>query len=430
MKKTALIFAILLLNNLSLFSQDFKLSAEIRPRFEARHGYKKLMSNNQKTASFVSQRTRLNFEFEQDKIAVKVTAQNVRVWGDVSTLSAQDINGITMHETWAKYQFNEMVALKVGRQEIAYDDERIFGAVGWAQQARSHDAALVKLDFKRKGKLDAGFAYNSNNENITDPGYFINQYQNMQFLWYQVPLAKSFKLSLLVLNNGMQYSIDNVTRKTAYSQTMGGRLVYKKNKIAANAAFYYQLGELPQTISTGTVIQNAYYVAADIQYRPTSSFTFGGGIEILSGNDMSSTSSQNNAFNPYYGTNHKFNGLMDYFYVGNHLNTVGLVDIYVPLTFKKDKLKISTTAHYFLTQNNYAIKVIDYLAILDPSLGTEIDLTVNYKLSNVFEISAGYSQFFGTQSLETIQGGNASLSNNWSWLMLTFKPVLFQTNLK
>ncbi len=33
------------------------------------------------------------------------------------------------------------------------------------------------------------------------------------------------------------------------------------------------------------------------------------------------------AFTPLYGTNHKFNGWMDYFYVGNHGSSIGLQDI-------------------------------------------------------------------------------------------------------
>ena len=427
MKNILTIFAIVILNSQPLRAQDFKLSAEIRPRFEARHGYKNLIQSNQKTAHFVSQRTRLNFDFTQDKLTFKITAQNVRVWGDVSSASSKDINGIALHETWAKYQFNELISLKVGRQEISYDDERIFGAVGWAQQARSHDAALLNFNFKTKGKLDAGFSYNSNKESLVAERYFVNQYQNMQFLWYQVPLKTSFKLSLLFLNNGVQYKIDNATNAIAYSQTMGGRLVFNKNKIAANAAFYYQLGELANPLANNTVYQNAYYGAADLQYDIVKNFAFGAGFELISGNDMTSTSGQNTAFNPYYGTNHKFNGLMDYFYVGNYQNSVGLVDIYVPLTFKKEKLKITATAHYFLTHGNYKQVFFDHSEILDPTLGTELDFTMKYKFSSSFQLSAGYSQLFGTQTLATIKGGNHTLSNNWTWVMLTFKPVFFQS---
>ncbi len=29
---------------------------------------------------------------------------------------------------------------------------------------------------------------------------------------------------------------------------------------------------------------------------------------------------------------------------------------------------------------------------------------------------------FATESMETIKGGNSKLSNNWAWIMITFKP--------
>jgi hypothetical protein len=42
---------------------------------------------------------------------------------------------------------------------------------------------------------------------------------------------------------------------------------------------------------------------------------------------MNDTSSDVKSFNSLYGTNHKFNGWVDYFYVGNHAESIGLVDI-------------------------------------------------------------------------------------------------------
>jgi len=70
----------------SLNAQQFDLSAEIRPRFENRHGYKTLLDNNINGTNFISQRSRINFDFKQDRYKFKVTLQNIRVWGDVGTL--------------------------------------------------------------------------------------------------------------------------------------------------------------------------------------------------------------------------------------------------------------------------------------------------------------------------------------------------------
>jgi len=151
MKKLLYLTILVILCVTTLTAQQFDLSAEVRPRYENRHGYKTLLNKDTDGANFVSQRTRINFNFEQDKIRLGVTLQNVRVWGDVSTLASDD-NATALHEAWAEALLSDKISLKLGRQEIVYDDHRIFGNVGWAQQARSHDAFLFK--FKQMTKTD------------------------------------------------------------------------------------------------------------------------------------------------------------------------------------------------------------------------------------------------------------------------------------
>jgi hypothetical protein len=58
------------------------------------------------------------------------------------------------------------------------------------------------------------------------------------------------------------------------------------------------------------------------------------GYEYLSGNSYNKTDKVY-AFEPFYGTNHKFNGFMDYFYVGNHINSVGLHDAWLKYGYKQ-----------------------------------------------------------------------------------------------
>ena len=58
---------------------------------------------------------------------------------------------------------------------------------------------------------------------------------------------------------------------------------------------------------------------------------------------------------PKYGTNHKFYGFMDYFYVGNgHGGTdaasAGLIDIYLKTAFKTgEKSSLAAHLHHFLS---------------------------------------------------------------------------------
>jgi len=51
-------------------------------------------------------------------------------------------------------------SVKAGRQEVSYDDQRIFGSVGWAHRARSHDMAIFQ--YEKNVKLHFGIAHHEN----------------------------------------------------------------------------------------------------------------------------------------------------------------------------------------------------------------------------------------------------------------------------
>lgn len=399
----------------TITAQQFKLSAELRPRFENRHGYKTILEEGVDGANFISQRSRLNFNFSHEKVRVGVVLQNVRVWGDVSTLAADD-NNFAFHEAWAEALLSDNFSLKLGRQEIIYDDSRIFGNVGWAQQARSHDAMLAKFKISENSKLDLGFALNANGETLIDELYAINQYKTFQYAWFNTKI-NSIGLSLLALNNGVEY-LNNAEQEVDYSQTLGGRLVYNTGNLGFNFSGYLQTGKL-----NGNDV-SANYLAGNVSYKLNTNFSIGAGAEYLSGKDMNDTSSDVKSFVPLYGTNHKFNGWMDYFYVGNHIGSVGLVDINAVLAYNKDKFSAKLIPHFF----SAAADIYDGTNKLDNKLGTEIDFTVGYKIANNITLSAGYSKMFAEESLEYIkEATNPTDNNSWGWVMFTFKPTLFTT---
>ena len=136
---------------------------------------------------------------------------------------------------------------------------------------------------------------------------------------------------------------------------------------------------------------------------------------------MNDTSSKLKSFNPIFGTNHKFNGWMDYFYVGNHINSVGLTDIYATFAYSKNKFSAKLVPHFFSS----AASIYSGGIKQNNNLGTEIDFTLGYKASKDIVLSSGYSRMFGTKSLEVIKGGDSSRNNSWAWLMVTVKPTLF-----
>lgn len=402
---------------LSSYAQEFEISTELRPRFEYRHGYKTLIPEDVEAASFISQRTRINLGYQSEKLTAYVTFQNVRVWGDVATLSSSDQNGIALHEAWAELHLKPNFSLKLGRQELVYDDQRIFGNVGWAQQARSHDALVVSFKPNKNNRLDLGLAMNENAETLFDEDYTVNNYKAFQYVWYHTNV-NAFGLSVLLLNNGLTYIDENNEQKVDYNQTIGSRITFGKNKFSADASIYFQTGEIANTDLM------AFNFAANVLYEINDKFKTGLGAEYLSGTDMNTREGEFKSFNPWFGTNHKFNGLMDFFYVGNHINSVGLIDVNASLSYQKDKFSAKIEPHIFLS----AASVIGASAEeLDHYLGTELDVVLGYKWTKDISFNAGYSQLFATNTMEVLKAGNKDNINNWAWLMITVKPSLFKT---
>jgi len=411
----------ILLTSLFFFSgpvlAQFTIDAELRPRFEYRHGYKTLFPDNVDPASFVSQRTRLKVGYKMEKLKFYLSVQDVRVWGDVVQLNTSDKNGLSVHQAWGEVLFDPRFTLKLGRQEIVYDDHRIFGNVGWAQQARSHDVALIKYH-KNALKINVGVAYNQDTESLTGNILTVNTYKSFQYVWLHNDWQE-FSASLLVLNNGLQFidSEDEDVVETRYSQTVGSHLVYKKKKLSFFGNVYYQFGK-----DRADNDLSAYLLGIEGRYKLSQKLSIGSGGELQSGNDNGMPSNgKNKAFTPLYGTNHKFNGLIDYFYVGNHIDNVGLLDL-----FAKVNLTINSKHNVNLAAHNFsASAAID--GTNNKQLGTEIDITYNYSYSKDVNFKAGYSHIFPSEGLEIVKNNFDENTNNWGWVMVTISPTLFQS---
>jgi hypothetical protein len=352
----------------------------------------------------------------------------------------QDANGLSIHEAWGQIKFYNFFSLKLGRQEISYDDQRIFGSVNWAQQARSHDAAIFMFSFAGKNKLDVGIAYNAMRESLYKVDYTNINYKTIQWLHYHGDFGKS-GLSFLFLNNGLAFDnnpIDTIVeQKVAFSQTIGPRYTFKSEKINVAAAVYYQGG-----INGKDRDLSAFYFGAEINFNLVKSFTFGLGGEYLSGTstiDQADKNKKDQSFTPLYGTNHKFNGFMDYFYVGNYIGATGLIDIYLPLKYSIKKLTFQLAPHYFMTAATVSSATTGEITSWEDysnGLGTEIDFTVDWAVTNSVMITGGYSQMFATETMQVVKypkeitADYYKNTNNWAYIMITFKPTFFKKELE
>lgn len=404
--------------SLGTYAQELDANLQFRPRYEYRNGFKSPMSNGDDATSFVSQRSRLNLNFKQEKLKAKLTLQNIRSWGDVSTTATADKNGVAVFEAWAQYDFSTNWSARFGRQVISYDNQRILGEIDWIQQGQSHDAALFSFHPKNH-QLDLGFAMNANAENLVAPKTpYTTNYKSMQYAWYHTQFGK-ISSSFLLLNTGYEFEKSVGNLEVDYKQTFGTYLVFKDKKWDTNLGLYGQTGKsFNNNVS-------AWYAGANLGYALTDAFKASLGYEFLSGKDQDNTSLTVKSFSPIFGTNHAFNGFMDYFYVGNHQNSVGLQDAYLKLNYSLKKWQFTLTPHVFNAPNTVLNASNEKM---DSYLGTEIDFTLGYAVQKDIMVSAGYSQMFASATLERLKNiTDAANTNNWAWLMISFQPKLFSS---
>ena len=420
-------------------------SGQIRTRSELLNGQGNPRSASDEPAFFTSQRTRLNVGFTGYRTLVKVALQDTRVWGqDASTnnrTTNPSLNGLLLHEAWAEIALLDTahtnkkgtaLALKLGRQELMYDDSRLLGNLDWLQQGRRHDAAVLKFS-KPNFYVHFGVAYNQNRElkngglyDGVPTGYTAGtngigtMYKSMQYLY----LNKKFKngaLSFLVLKDDFQkYVISEAGTKTYLTGTwkrltFGPNLQFKfKDHWNLATSAYLQIGK----DKNGKDL-TAYLYTVKASNTLNKYLTVSAGYDYTSGTSPSST--KNKSFDPLYGTPHKFWGQMDYFYTASGFGSGGLSDLYIQSNIKAtNQLSFNLDLHQF----NSASKITSSNdSELSTYLGNEIDLIAQFNLTKNIGFQAGYCTFFSTKSLAQIKNiTNAQSRSDWAYLMINIQP--------
>ena len=428
--KTSTIFrcCLILAASYSPSFAQFNLDGQLVQRAEMRNGYNRLIQEDADPAVFIAQRARLQASYKLDNFNFYMSIQDVRTWGNTSQIKASD-NFLSVHEAWAEVGLGEFWKVKLGRQELNYDNFRFLGNLDWALQARAHDFALAKYE-KEDLKLHFGGGYNQDGQALSGTDYTVpNQYKTAQILRYENKINR-LQLSLLVWNEGRQFIRRDslgaiVEKKTPNRQTIGiPTLKYLIGNTTLSAFYYHQLGrdQLNRKVNAYDLgLQISHLIPLDTETGRQ--ITLAAGAEVLSGTEAGNTD-ENNSFSPLYGTNHLHNGYMDLFYVGGaHENNVGLQDYYLKLRYAfNKKLFIQTDAHAFFST----------VPVQQPSnsegnrhLGAEIDLSLGYQAFEAMSVQVGYSQFFKTNTFDQIQGNGGSKDNqNWAYLMLIFRPTM------
>jgi len=422
---TSIFLTIIGLIPMVIMAQNVVIDGEIRPRVEVRDGFTKpSLTTNDPGVSAV-QRTRIGMNFSSGLLNTQITLQDSRTFGQNPNASSDATTGI--FEAWAEMVLVPGGTLKVGRQTLTYDDKRLFSASTWSNTGTSHDMALFKYcinDFQ--GHI--GVAYN-NNAMISTETYYTpkSNYRYMGFVWLTKDIVNGLNLSLIGVDEGVQDTIGtkngtNYLKTNMYhAYTYGGNLKFANPAIpiSALATAYFQGGK---NISGSKL--NGKQLAINIDYKFSTVFTATIGSNYISGDNTATDGVQSN-FKKLYGTDHSFNGSMEYWKVPL---TQGLLDYYAGVSGKINKdLSIEGTYHLF--DSEYTGKNKKNIAF-GKNLGSELDIVVNYKMNTWTSVQAGWSTYFTNNN--TLAAKDIITSTTvapvirtpqWAYVMLTIKPV-------
>ena len=455
---------------------QFQFTGQLRTRTEWRNGVGTLRAYNADPSFFTSQRTRLSFGYNAARVQFKTTVQDVRVWGqDASSISNADGAKLGVHEACAeivlqnradtgfKSAFVDYLGLKIGRQELMYDDARLLGNLDWLQQGRRHDALVFKMR-EKKFSADAGFAFSqqtdafgyngtyytpanvlptirdSKGNLVATPAGFIplvnaggissktgapvfsnppgtngqsQQYKAMQFLYASWKKSSTTISGLVLADHFGIHQLDSVQNisgtDTGYvfgrkfrSKGVHSRLSFGtqlSGSFDKKNTLLYKGGLYYQTGKDREGTKLSAYMAYASLTFQRTPFAYSIGYDLLSGNDAFSSDGKNHRFDPLYGTPHKFWGYMDYFYVGTGSPTGGLSNPQASVRYTAPGKRFSASADYHAFFLANDQKDKNASKV-ERYLGSEVDLSSSYQLNNIVTLEGGVSFMGATRSME------------------------------
>lgn len=343
-------------------------------------------------------RARLDLKSASSKAWFRMTLQDARIWGEeTSPLNDKTANGLDVQEAFAVLPLVDGLTLKVGRQEIIFDNHRLMGNVGWLQRAQSFDAA--KVTFKRDAlRVDAFWTQVSERDSGDNEG--------------SVPAGRGGDIGLLGLRAHYTLAKTTPTEGKKVKELMGASLVYlmRKNdatqelRHTAGGIFNGKFGGLKTTLE-------AYMQAGDLGTKSISSqlaavnvgYGLGGAIKpslSLFADYLSGDGTAEGTFDTLYATNHKFYGEMDYFLaIPKHTGNLGLIDAGAKLVIgHAGPVKLMTTFHLLSTVKAEANDAKD--------LGKELDLKVIWPVRKGLAVRALWGMFMPGEAMGTLKGFN------------------------
>ncbi len=400
-------------------SHHFSVRGELWTRGEIRAGALPAQNGEEK-AYFLSGSTLLGLDYLHNGFQVRIAPKHSGVWG------AQNGGDLSLDEGWISLTHRSGLFLKVGRQKIAYDDERIIGTNDWVMNPSRPDLIKAGID-REKHKLHVLFAFNQNADNVNGGSYYKDggqPYKSMQTVWYHTDPLPQLGVSLLFMNTGMQNPLDSLN-DTQYQQLFGAFVEGRPGPVDIQASYYRQTGHCEYALPI-----HAWMTSIEAAWQMTSRFRVNTGYFHMSGDEKfyvppegalgMTLKTEVRGFNPIFGSHHQFYGAMDFFYVTTYYggNTPGLQDFHVGVKWDPSKtVSLLASYHYLAT----AIQVPE----TTKTLGHELELSASWTLLKDVTLQAGYSFMDGTETMAVLKRSHNRNHLNWGWIMLSVTPEFF-----
>lgn len=405
---------------------EFRLDAQLVTRGELRiGGFNPDSLDAKRISHFAQGKYVVTATYKRSWLEIKLSPKYSSVWG-------QSSSGISLNEGWAKMQSKNGLFLKIGRQQLSYDDERIIGNDDWTMTAPTHDVLKFGYDGENH-KVHLLAAYNQNAENVDNGGIYysggIQPYKTMQSLWYHYDTPKKmFGISILGMNIGMQSEKDEEPQETYYQQLLGTYMAFRPKHWSLEGSFYYQMGKEEHGMPI-----DAFMASSKVNVEPSEKYNLTAGYDYLSGDKYFAVPPHGGfglvfhdkvrGFNAIFGSHHQFYGAMVFFYLNNYVGgfSPGLQNLYIGGNVKPvNNLNINAAYHYYAIATN-----LDY--VNTKTLGHSVEFTSSFDFNKAVSVSAGYTFMKGSETMEVLTQISEKRRLHWAWLMLSIKPTLFHT---
>ena len=170
---------------------------------------------------------------------------------------------IYLFEGYAEPHFGNKFSVRIGRQRVIYDNQRLFAENDWRLPGNSHDAIRFIYNNKINFTTELLLAFNQSGENLFTTKYqpLVPNYKSLIVSYLNWKISDKFALTTLNTADGYQSS-DPAKYTTTYERyTLGGRLEYSTYNWYLTFSGYKQIGK----DSSGKKL-DAYYIQPEIKF--------------------------------------------------------------------------------------------------------------------------------------------------------------------